>query len=120
MKIAYQRQGSALPVLLVHGVGGDSEPLGASGRVAGGVSLTSRAAICVAGFFTAIASAKVILNAAASRALCRAASPVVRIDAPAGDVPNVTLGGGRVMVLREDDHWLAVVGVPLDTKPGKL
>jgi len=45
---------------------------------------------------------------------------LVRIEAPDGDAPRVTLDGAPVMVLREDDHWLAVVGVPLDTKPGKL
>ena len=45
---------------------------------------------------------------------------LVRIEAPADDVPRVALGGVPVMVLREDNHWLAVVGVPLSTKPGKL
>jgi len=45
---------------------------------------------------------------------------LVRIEAPAGDAPRVALDGAPVMVLREDDHWLAVLGVPLDTRPGKL
>ena len=45
---------------------------------------------------------------------------LVRFEAPAGDAPHVALDGAPVMVLREDDHWLAVLGVPLDTKPGKL
>jgi murein DD-endopeptidase MepM/ murein hydrolase activator NlpD len=45
---------------------------------------------------------------------------LVRIDAPADDPPRVMLDGAPVMVLRQDDHWLAVVGVPLSTQPGKI
>lgn len=32
----------------------------------------------------------------------------------------MTLGPARAMVLRQDDHWLAVVGIPLGAQPGKL
>ena len=81
--------------------------------------MTSRAAICVAGLATAIASAKGLATLP-QQSLVPGGVALVRIDAPAANAPNVTLGGARVMVLREDDHWLAVVGVPLDTKPGKL
>ena len=45
---------------------------------------------------------------------------LVRVDAHAAEPPRVTLGGVPVMVLRQDDQWLAVVGVPLATSPGKL
>ncbi|MCC7325356.1 MAG: peptidoglycan DD-metalloendopeptidase family protein [Burkholderiales bacterium] len=45
---------------------------------------------------------------------------LVRIEGPANAPPRVTLAGAPVMVLRQDDYWLAVVGVPLGTKPGKL
>jgi murein DD-endopeptidase MepM/ murein hydrolase activator NlpD len=45
---------------------------------------------------------------------------LVRIDGPASAPPQVALDGARVMTLRRDDHWLAVVGIPLATKPGKL
>ena len=45
---------------------------------------------------------------------------LVRIDAPAGAPPRVVLDGTPVMVQRQDDHWLAVIGVSLDTPPGKL
>jgi hypothetical protein len=45
---------------------------------------------------------------------------LVRIDAPMDDPPRVMLGGTPVMVLRQSDHWLAVLGVPLGTAPGKL
>ena len=45
---------------------------------------------------------------------------LVRLDAPEQMPPHATLGGNPVMVLRQADHWLAVVGVPLATKPGKV
>ena len=45
---------------------------------------------------------------------------LVRIDAPADDPPRAMLDGASVMVLRQRDHWLAVVGVPLGTPPGRL
>jgi hypothetical protein len=45
---------------------------------------------------------------------------LVRIDAPIEDPPRATLGSAPVMVLREDDHWRAVVGIPLGAAPGKL
>lgn len=44
----------------------------------------------------------------------------VRIDAPADDPPRATVNGAPTMVLRQRDHWLAVVGVPLSTVPGTL
>jgi murein DD-endopeptidase MepM/ murein hydrolase activator NlpD len=40
------------------------------------------------------------------------------IDAPADSRPMAWYQGRRVMVLRRTDAWQAVVGVPLDTRPG--
>ncbi len=42
------------------------------------------------------------------------------IDAPADARPVATLDGARAMVLRSDGQWLAVVGIPLGTIPGRL
>ncbi len=35
-----------------------------------------------------------------------------------GAAPLVSYGGERVMVLKQPDHWLAVVGIPLSAEPG--
>jgi murein DD-endopeptidase MepM/ murein hydrolase activator NlpD len=35
-----------------------------------------------------------------------------------GATPTVSYGGQRVMVLKQSDHWLAVVGIPLSAEPG--
>ena len=43
-----------------------------------------------------------------------------KLDGPANREPVVTLDGHRAMVVREDDHWVAVVGVPLSVQPGKI
>ena len=45
---------------------------------------------------------------------------LVRLEGRASEPPRVALAGAPVMVVRQDDHWLAVVGIPLGTKPGKL
>jgi murein DD-endopeptidase MepM/ murein hydrolase activator NlpD len=41
------------------------------------------------------------------------------IDAPADARPVATLDGARAMVLRDGERWVAVVGIPLDTRPGR-
>ena len=45
---------------------------------------------------------------------------VLAIDGPVDAVPVATLDGARTMVLRDGERWLAVVGIPLDTRPGRL
>ena len=44
---------------------------------------------------------------------------VLPIDAPADARPVATLDGARAMVLRDGERWVAVVGIPLDTRPGR-
>lgn len=45
---------------------------------------------------------------------------LARIDAPADDPPRATVNGVATMVLRQRDHWLAIVGIPLGTAPGRF
>ena len=44
---------------------------------------------------------------------------ILPIDAPADARPVATLEGARAMVLRDGERWVGVVGIPLDTKPGR-
>jgi len=44
--------------------------------------------------------------------------PIAPNRADHGVAPDVRYDGNRVMVLRQGDHWLAVVGIALDAKPG--
>src|SRR5256885_11863495 len=43
---------------------------------------------------------------------------VAPIDGTANRIPVVTYDGKRAMVLRSDNHWVAVVGLPLAITPG--
>ncbi len=43
----------------------------------------------------------------------------IPIHVGAGPPPVATLDGARTLVLRDGDQWLAVVGIPLATRPGR-
>jgi murein DD-endopeptidase MepM/ murein hydrolase activator NlpD len=43
----------------------------------------------------------------------------IPIDAPAESQPVATLDGVRTLVMRNGERWEAIVGIPLDTKPGR-
>jgi murein DD-endopeptidase MepM/ murein hydrolase activator NlpD len=44
---------------------------------------------------------------------------VLALEGPADAIPVATFDGARTMVLRDGGRWLAVVGIPIDTKPGR-
>lgn len=41
------------------------------------------------------------------------------VDGPVSPEPQATFNGARTMVLRDADRWLAVIGIPLGTLPGR-
>jgi len=43
---------------------------------------------------------------------------VVPLGPDRGPAPRATFNGERVMVLKDERRWLALVGIPLDAKPG--
>ena len=45
---------------------------------------------------------------------------ILPLQSTAAQPPVVTLDGQRAMVLRPDGRWVAVVGVPLSEKPGRV
>jgi murein DD-endopeptidase MepM/ murein hydrolase activator NlpD len=44
---------------------------------------------------------------------------IVALEGPPDAIPVATYDGARTMVLRDGQRWLAVVGIPLDTTPGR-
>lgn len=44
---------------------------------------------------------------------------VIKLETSATQAPTVHYGDNRVMVLREDNHWYAIVGIPLTARQGK-
>jgi murein DD-endopeptidase MepM/ murein hydrolase activator NlpD len=86
-----------------------------------GVAAVARAAATATTTATATATAKATATATLElpqASLVPGGIFVAPIDAPANRTPVVTYDGKRVMVLRSDDRWIAVVGLPLAITPG--
>jgi hypothetical protein len=44
---------------------------------------------------------------------------IALVEIPGGDLaPTALIETRRAAVIRSDDRWLAIVGIPLSTKPG--
>ena len=66
-----------------------------------------------------------VVGTAAAAVVLPKESPVpggiALVPVPGTDVaPTVIFNAYRVAVVRQDDQWIAVVGIPLDEKPGEL
>ena len=60
-----------------------------------------------------------VLAAVLSAAVPAVPGGVARISlGDSAQAPRTSLAGNRVLVMREADGWVAVVGIPLSTKPG--
>lgn len=44
----------------------------------------------------------------------------IGVVSPAGEAPAVISGGRRVMALRHDERWFAIIGIPLEQPPGDM
>lgn len=44
---------------------------------------------------------------------------VIKLETSASQAPTVHYGDNRVMVIREENHWYAIVGIPLTARQGK-
>jgi murein DD-endopeptidase MepM/ murein hydrolase activator NlpD len=79
--------------------------------------------VCAIGIIGMAAIAGAATAASASLALPHASLVpggilITPIEGPASRTPVVTYDGKRAMVLRSDDRWVAVVGLPLAITPG--
>ena len=43
---------------------------------------------------------------------------LLAVEGPADQAPRVSFDGRRVLIVRREDHWLAIVGIPLGQAPG--
>ncbi len=66
-----------------------------------------------------VAAASALAGALPRTAAVPGGVVVLPIEGPADAAPVATLDGARTMVLRDGDRWVAVVGIPLDTQPGR-
>jgi murein DD-endopeptidase MepM/ murein hydrolase activator NlpD len=83
-----------------------------------GHAVTRSAAVAMASLSLLSAALAIGLPAASPVPGGVALLPLAASSEDGGAAPQVSYGGERVMVLKQPDNWLAVVGIPLSAEPG--
>lgn len=76
--------------------------------------MTSRATLVV--LFLSVTTVSV----ATEQSLRPGGIAIIEVSGTGTSAPDVMMGGKPLLVMRNGDNWSAVVGIPLDTKPGEL
>lgn len=82
-------------------------------------SLTLAGLMLAAALSSSVRAASAVAPALPQASLVPGGVLIVPVDAEPSQPPVVTYDGKRAMVLRSDNRWVAIVGIPLSAQPGR-